>query len=49
MTHYLKLCSVFLFGVLPLSLMAEELYFVDAHSQVDHQLDELNLILKRMD
>lgn len=32
-----------------IQVSAEELYFIDAHSQVDHQVDDLSLIIKRMD
>ena len=31
------------------ALPAAEIYFVDAHSQVDHEVHDLGLILKRMD
>lgn len=31
------------------SLMASELYFIDAHSQLDHQIEPLDLIIKQMD
>ena len=30
-------------------LIASELYFIDAHSQVDHTIDDLDLIIQRMD
>ena len=30
-------------------LAASELYFIDAHSQVDHTVDNLELIIQRMD
>ncbi|MCK4743877.1 MAG: amidohydrolase family protein [Sulfuriflexus sp.] len=48
MKRYLKICAILFFSALPLSVIAEELYFVDAHSQVDYQLDDLELILQRM-
>ena len=49
MRQYLKICIVLLLCSLTLSVTAQELYFVDAHSQVDHQLEDLGLILERMD
>ena len=49
MKLHLRLCLFLFVSVLPLSSPAQELYFVDAHSQVDHQIDDLALILKRMD
>lgn len=49
MKRYLKVCAILFFSVFPLPVMSQDLYFIDAHSQVDHQLDDLSLILKRMD
>ena len=37
------------FGLLVTPGYAEELYFIDAHSQVDHKVDDLSLIIQRMD
>lgn len=49
MKRYLKVCAILLFCAFSLPILAQDLYFIDAHSQVDHQLDDLSLILERMD
>jgi len=35
--------------MLPFAASAEKLYFIDAHSQVDHEVEDLSLIIERMD
>lgn len=49
MKHLLRLCLLFIAATYSLYLHAQELYFVDAHSQVDQHVSDLALILKRMD
>ncbi|WP_126453624.1 amidohydrolase family protein [Sulfuriflexus mobilis] len=49
MKHTLQVCLLLFIGGFPLWLTATELYFVDAHSQVDHEVGDLALILRRMD
>lgn len=51
-TRLLLLASViccFLVVLFSYNVSASELYFIDAHSQVDHNLKNLELIIKRMD
>ena len=38
----------FINSLWPTTTLADELFFIDAHSQVDHQLEDLDLIIKRM-
>lgn len=49
----LFLLSVVVFWSLPVFVggdsVASELYFIDAHSQVDHNVEDLELIIRRMD
>lgn len=47
-------CLLFFIGIFVLTLAnntfsASELYFIDAHSQVDHKLENLEIIIQRMD
>lgn len=49
MKHVQQICLALLISCFPLLLTAQELYFVDAHSQIDHEVESLALVLKRMD
>ena len=46
---YFSLFSFFLLVLFAQNIWAAELYFIDAHSQVDQNLKNLELIIKRMD
>lgn len=45
----LSLVGFFLSPITSRCLVAAELYFIDAHSQVDHNIENLDLIIRRMD
>ena len=45
----LSLVGFFLSLITSSYLVAAELYFIDAHSQVDHNIENLDLIIQRMD
>lgn len=49
MKVYFRLAIVLLTGSVSLSLSAAQLYFVDAHSQLDHGVDDPGIILKHME
>jgi hypothetical protein len=47
-THWPSLLLLLMFGLPGQGPAAAEIYFVDAHSQVDHELHDLGLILRDM-
>ena len=49
LTYLLPLVSWLLLSIFSMGVHAAELYFIDAHSQVDHKLENLELIIQRMD
>lgn len=38
-----------MFALISKSAQAERLYFIDAHSQIDHKIENIKLVLRRMD
>jgi len=48
-TYFISLVGMLLPLIISNNLAASGLYFIDAHSQVDHKVDNLELIIQRMD